>query len=199
MNASNPTYDFLKEIRIALVTGVTLLLLLCGLYPLLVWGISQALFPWQASGSIIESQGAPIGSALLGQVFTAAKYFHSRPSNAGGGYDATSSGGSNLGQTSKTLMDSIQARGTHYRLENGLAADAIIPADAVNSSASGLDPEISLENALLQISRVAKERKMEASQVERLLRDQYHGPSFGFLGEGGVNVLKLNLELDKQR
>ncbi len=204
-------YNLCREIRTALIAGVTLMLLLCAIYPLAVWGLSQAIFPWHARGSLIlsglsgpsdgsgsKAAGTPIGSALLGQVFQSPQYFHSRPSNAGSGYDATSSGGSNLGETSKTLMDSIQARVNRYRSENGLAAETPIPADAVTSSASGLDPEISPDNALLQAPRVAKARGLDSAEVSRMVQAHVRGRDLGFLGDPGVNVLLLNLDLDKR-
>lgn len=198
---SEGTYGLWKETRTALIAGVTLMLLLCAGYPLAVWGLSQAVFPHQARGSLIHSQqggATPVGSALLGQAFRSREYFHSRPSNAGGGYNAAASGGSNLGPTSKALMDSIRARIDRYRAENGLAAGTPIPADAVTASASGLDPEISLDNALLQASRVAKARGMDPSDMERMVRARLRGRDLGILGEPGVNVLLLNLDLDKR-
>ena len=169
----------------------------CGLYPLVVTGLGQLLFPAQANGSLIlDSQGAVLGSRLIGQNFTADKYFHSRPSAAGNGYDANSSGGSNLGPTSQKLNDSIAQNLADYRSSNGLATNAPVPADAVTSSASGLDPHISPLNAGLQVARVAKARGWPVERVQGLVAQHTDRPGLGFLGEAGVNVLELNLALD---
>ncbi len=169
----------------------------CGLYPLVVFGLAQALFPDKANGSlIVDEKGVVRGSRLLGQQFTADKYFHSRPSAAGNSYDATSSGGSNLGPTSKKLADSIAQNVADYRAQNGLATNTPVPADAVTASGSGLDPHISRRNAELQTPRVAKARGLSEDQVRDLLRQNTAGPDLGFLGEPGVNVLTLNLALD---
>ncbi len=186
-----------KEIRTSVLATLALAALLCGLYPLAVWAAGGLLFPSQSRGSIVlDAQGKPIGSDLLGQTFVAAKYFHARPSAAGAGYDAAGSGGSNLGQTSRKLMDSLVARVEAYRKENALGPDILIPGDAVTASASGLDPEISLANALLQAPRVAQARGLSADQVSALVGKHLRGRSLGFLGEPGVNVLRLNLALD---
>lgn len=169
----------------------------CGLYPLVVFGISQALFRDKANGSLIVAKDGTIrGSELLGQQFTADKYFHSRPSAAGNGYDATSSGGSNLGPTSKKLADSIAQNIADYRSQNGLGTNDAVPADAVTASGSGLDPHISVRNAELQAPRVAKVRNLAVEKVLGLVRHNIDGPNLGVLGEPGVNVLKLNLALD---
>src|SRR6266496_3470952 len=136
---------FLSEVRGAVMGTVVLAVVLCGLYPLAVWGIGQALFREKANGSlIVDKDGTVRGSRLLGQNFTADKYFHPRPSAAGNGYDASSSGGSNLGPTSQKLNDAIKDRIDSYRKENGLKEDDSVPADAVTTSGSGLDPHISL-------------------------------------------------------
>ena len=170
----------------------------CGLYPLVVYGLGQALFHDKANGSlIVDARGTVRGSRLLGQQFTGEKYFHSRPSAAGNGYDATSSGGSNLGPTSQKLRDSIAQNISDYRSQNGLATNAPVPADAVTASASGLDPHISPANAALQISRVAKARGLSADAVVALVRQSTDHRDFGLLGEDGVNVLTLNLALDR--
>lgn len=189
--------SILKELKTSALATVAFALLLCGLYPLAVWSVGGLLFPAQSRGSLLaDSQGRIVGSALLGQTFTSARYFHSRPSAAGSGYDASGSGGSNLGQTSQKLMDSLKARAEAYRKENSLEAGALIPGDAVTASASGLDPEISLANAMLQAPRVARERGLSAEQVARLVRKHLRGRDLGFLGEPGVNVLRLNLAMD---
>jgi len=168
----------------------------CGIYPLIVFGIGQALFAGKANGSLIVDRGTVVGSKLIGQNFSAGKYFHPRPSAAGNGYDSTSSGGSNLGPTSQKLADSIKQNVADYRTQNGLAANAPVPADAVTGSASGLDPHISAENAQLQAPRVAKARGLKVEDVMALIA-QYTDPAdLGFLGDPGVNVLRLNLALD---
>ena len=147
---------FLKELWTSIVATVVLCLVVSGLYPVLIWGVGQLLFPDQANGSLVQNNGQIVGSRLLAQGFSGAKYFHPRPSDAGTGYDPLSSGGSNLGPTSQKLMDGIKANVAQYREENGLPADAMVPVDAVTASGSGLDPHISLRNAQLQIARVAK-------------------------------------------
>jgi K+-transporting ATPase ATPase C chain len=134
---------------------------------------------------------------LLGQQFTADKYFHSRPSAAGNGYDATSSGGSNLGPTSQKLADAIAQNVADYRAQNSLATNAPVPADAVTASGSGLDPHISLQNAGLQTPRVAKARGLSDAKVRELIQQNCDKPDLGFVGEPGVNVLMLNLALDQ--
>ena len=187
-----------QEMRSALGVTVMLALVCCGLYPLVVFGLSQALFPQKANGSlIIASDGTVRGSRLLGQQFTGEKYFHSRPSAAGNGYDATSSGGSNLGPTSQKLRDSIAQNISDYRAQNGLSTNALVPADAVTASASGLDPHISPENARLQALRVAKARGLSVDQVHALIAQYTQQPDLGVLGDPGVNVLELNLALDQ--
>lgn len=169
----------------------------CGIYPLVVFGISQALFRDKANGSLmVDSTGTIRGSQLLGQQFTADKYFHPRPSAAGKGYDATASGGSNLGPTSTNLYSSIAQNISDYRAQNGLGTNDEVPADAVTASASGLDPHISMRNAELQAPRVAKERGMALEKVLELVHSNTDGPDLGILGEAGVNVLKLNMALD---
>ena len=147
--------------------------------PVLIWGVGQLLFPHQANGSLVENNGQIVGSELLAQGFSGAKYFHPRPSDAGTGYDPTSSGGSNLGPTSQKLIDGIKANVAQYRQENGLAADAVVPADAVTASGSGLDPHISLQNAQLQIPRVAKERGL-SEEVVRARSHQSDRQSFAW-------------------
>jgi K+-transporting ATPase ATPase C chain len=187
------------EVKQSLLVTVVMVALLCGAYPFLVWGVGNVLFPAKAMGSLLGKEDAPIGSSQLAQGFSSAKYFRSRPSAAGAGWDAASSSGSNLGQTSQKLMDSVKARVEAYRKENGMAADAKVPADAVMASGSGLDPEISLANALLQAPRVARERGLPAEQVDALVHRHLRGRSLGILGEPGVNVLRLNLALDQMK
>jgi potassium-transporting ATPase KdpC subunit len=187
----------INETLRSIAATIVFAIILCGLYPVVVWGAGQLLFPHQANGSLIMSKDGKItGSEWLAQNFSSAKYFHPRPSAAGTGYDASSSGGTNLGPTSQKLMDSVKAAIAQYRTDNGLAADTLVPADAVTSSASGLDPHISVKNAKLQTARVAKERKLDAAQVAALVEKFTDKPSLGILGDAGVNVLKLNLALD---
>ena len=169
----------------------------CGLYPLVVFGISQVLFHDQANGSLIVGKDGTIhGSRLLGQQFTADKYFHPRPSAACNGYDAASSSGSNLGPTSQKLNDAIVQRIADYRAQNNLATNAPVPADAVTASGSGLDPHISLRNAELQTPRVAKARSLGEDKVRELVHANTDSADLGILGDPGVNVLALNLALD---
>jgi K+-transporting ATPase ATPase C chain len=177
-----------------------LIVLLCGVYPLVVWGIAQAVFPTQANGSLItNAAGTVIGSELIGQSFTDARYFHPRPSAAGNGYDGTSSGGSNFGPLSQKLIDQVTQRVADYRALNGVHSSMAIPADAVTASASGLDPHISLANARLQAPRVAEARNISIDRVHSFVEGATVGRAFGILGEPGVNVLMLNLALDKER
>jgi len=189
--------NIIIDIKNSIITTIVLAIILCGLYPLAVWGVGQALFSHQANGSLITTKdGTVLGSELIGQNFTSDKYFNSRPSAAGTGYDATSSGGTNLGPTSQKLNDSIKAAVDAYRKQNGLAADAAVPADAVTSSGSGLDPHISVQNAVLQTPRVAKARNLSPDQVASLVQKYTDGRDLGIFGEPRVNVLKLNLALD---
>lgn len=189
--------ELFSEFRQAILGTLVLTLVCCGLYPLVVFGVAQLAFREAANGSIImDKDGTIRGSKLLGQGFTGPKYFHSRPSAAGNGYDPTSSGASNLGPTSQKLNDAIKDRIAAYRAENGLKETDPVPADAVTSSGSGLDPHISVRNAELQTPRVANERGMKESQVQELVKRYTDTPDFGFLGEPGVNVLRLNLALD---
>ena len=190
---------WMQELKISLLVTIMTLVLLCGVYPLVVWGVSQAAFSGRANGSLISREGIVVGSELLGQNFAAERYFHPRPSAAGNGYDAANSSGSNLGPTSQKLFDAIKERVAAYRKENGLGEGTLIPADAVTASGSGLDPEISPANARLQIARVAHARGWEASKLEALVKTHTRGRFLGILGEPGVNVLKLNLALDETK
>jgi len=189
---------FLAEIKTSILVTVVFAVLLCGVYPLAVWAGAQAFFPEKANGSLVtDKSGAVRGSLLLAQSFTSDKCFQPRPSAAGTGYDATSSGGTNFGPTSQKLNDSIKAAVIAYRTANGLAADAPVPADAVTSSGSGLDPHISLANAGLQAARVAKARGLPVSQVQALVAQIARDRDWGIFGEPVVNVLQLNLALDR--
>jgi potassium-transporting ATPase KdpC subunit len=189
--------EFFSEIRGAVFATVVLAIVCCGLYPLVVFGISQAFFHDKANGSLIlDTDGAVRGSKLLAQGFTADKYFHPRPSAAGNGYDAASSGGSNLGPTSQKLNDAIKDRVGAYRKENGLKEDESVPADAVTASGSGLDPHISLRNADLQLPRVAKARAVSEEKLRELIKQNTDARDLGLLGDPGVNVLSMNRALD---
>lgn len=187
-----------KEIVVSTLATVVFVIVLCGIYPLIVWGAGQLMFSHQANGSLIPGpDGKVLGSELLGQNFSGAKYFHPRPSVAGAnGYDAANSSGSNLGPTSQKLIDAVKQRVADYRKENNLAENALVPGDAVTASGSGLDPHISVKNALLQAPRVAKERGVTVEAVRALIDKHTDKPQFGFLGDAGVNVLPLNLALD---
>jgi K+-transporting ATPase ATPase C chain len=189
--------ELLQEIKVSLLATLALVVILCGLYPLVVWGIAQVAFPRQANGSLVEVRGKIVGSGLLAQNFSGPQYFHPRPSAAGEvGYDGAGSGGSNLGPLSQKLTDQVKERVAIYRTENNLPAATLVPADAVTASGSGLDPHLSLRNAEMQAPRVAQARKLNADKIKRLMQDFTDGPDLGFLGEPGVNVLRLNLALD---
>ena len=189
--------DFFAEFRPAILATLVLAVVCSGLYPLVVFGISQMLFHDKANGSlIVDPDGTVRGSKLLGQNFTDAKYFHPRSSAAGNGYDAANSGASNLGPTSEKLKNAINDRIEAYRKENSLTNSESVPAGAVTASGSGLDPHISVRNAELQTPRVAKTRGLSEDKVRELVRQNTEGRNLGFLGEPGVNVLGLNLALD---
>jgi potassium-transporting ATPase KdpC subunit len=188
----------LKESRAAVAATLVLALTCCGLYPAAVTVVAQLAFRDKANGSlIVDKAGVIRGSALLGQGFKGPGYFHPRPSAAGNGYDPTSSSGSNLGPTSQKLADNLVQGLAAYRDENGMATNAVVPADAVTASASGLDPHISPANAALQAARVAKARGLARGVVDKMIRDFTDGPDLGLFGDPGVNVLRLNLALDE--
>jgi K+-transporting ATPase ATPase C chain len=187
--------NLFKHIYPAAALTIVLTVLLGIIYPFAVIGLSYLLFSEKARGSLIQREGRVMGSRLIGQPFSGAGYFHSRPSAAGYGYDATASGGSNLGPTSKELFqEKVNARVRELRDENPTAE---IPVDLVTSSGSGLDPHISPAGAEFQVPRIARERKMSEEQVRRLVDDHTEGRQFGVLGEPRVNVLELNLGLDR--
>jgi K+-transporting ATPase ATPase C chain len=163
-------------------------------YPLLVTGLSQLLFPKQANGSLIERDGQVVGSRLIAQGFSGDKYFHPRPSAAGNGYDPTASGGSNLGPTNQALVTRVQQDVAKWQQENPGAA---VPADLVTASGSGLDPDISPAGAEFQVARVAQARGMNVEDVRRIVAKHTQARQWGILGEPRVNVLELNLELDR--
>lgn len=184
--------DLTSAVRPALVLTLLFALLLGLAYPAALTGIGQLAFPHEANGSLIREGSRVIGSELLAQRFESARYFHPRPSAAGAGYEANNSYGSNLGPTSQALHDRVKADVEKL----GTSPDASRPADLVTTSASGLDPHISPEAALFQISRVAQARGIEIGAVRRLVADHVETPLFGFLGEPRVNVLLLNRALD---
>jgi len=188
---------FVRQLRPALLVAIVLTVICGVIYPLLTTGIGQVAFNDKANGSLIEQDGVVVGSKLIGQTFTAAQYFHSRPSAAGGGYDGSQSSGSNLGPTSQELIDAVTERVSVYRAENDLGADVAVPVDAVTASASGLDPDISIANARLQAPRVANERGVSLTTVLSLVDTYTDGRKLFVLGEPGVNVLELNLALDR--
>ena len=189
----------LRDLRTTVIAFAAFSALLGLAYPAAITGIAQIAFERQADGSVIERDGEPVGSSLVGQGFTGAHYVHPRPSAAGAdGYDAAGSSGSNLGPTSQVLVDRVSQDVDRVRRENALGADVEIPVDAVTTSASGLDPHISPANAQLQIARVARERSITEADVRRLLDKFTDSSTLGVFGEPRVNVLKLNLALDEE-
>jgi len=189
----------LTEFGRSIVATLFFAVILCGLYPLIVYGAARVLFPYQAKGSLLVDKSSAVrGSALLAQNFTGAQYFHPRPSAAGAnGYDATSSSGSNLGPTSSNLVANITQNIATYRSDNNLATNAPVPADAVTASGSGLDPHISVANAELQIPRVAKARGISEDRVRQLVKQNTTSRDLGVFGEPRVNVMTLNFALDQ--
>ncbi len=187
----NITRNLVVAIRMTIATT----LLLGIVYPLVVTGIAQAVFPHNANGQLIERNGTIVGSHIIGQAFSSPGYFRGRPSAAGTGYDAANSGGTNLGPTNKKLIEAVKTSVDAARKEN---ASAAVPVDLVTSSASGLDPHLSPASAAFQVARVARERGVSAADVQRLVDGHTEGPQLGFLGEPVVNVLELNLALDEQ-
>jgi K+-transporting ATPase ATPase C chain len=186
--------DVKKNLLISIWMTLATTLLLGIIYPLVVTGLAQLLFPAKANGELIVRDGKTVGSRLLGQPFTSPGYFHSRPSAAGAaGYDGTASGGSNLGPTNKALLDRVSASAQSLQAEN---PQAPIPIDLVTASGSGLDPHISPAAADFQIPRVARERGMSEAALRALVKKHTEGRQYGFLGESRINVLELNLELD---
>ena len=189
----------MKTTIIAIRAAIVTIMLTGLIYPFVMTGLAQALFPWRANGSLItDEKGQVIGSELIGQSFANPAYFHSRPSAAGEkGYDATASGGSNLGPTSKKLQDRIHEDIKRLQEENP-GATGPIPAELVTASASGLDPHLSPEAMLWQVPRVAKARSVASDRVEAIIESNVEGRTFGILGEPRVNVLLVNLALDRQ-
>lgn len=185
-----------RQLRPAIVLTVIIMVLTGLAYPALVTGLAQLLFPGQANGSLVTVNGQVIGSALIGQRFAGAQYFHSRPSAAGAGYDDTLSGGTNLGPTSAKLADTLVAGAVDSAVKLDGAVKGSVPADLATSSGSGLDPHISPASAFLQVSRVARARGLDTAVVHALVERHVEGRQWGFLGEPRVNVLLLNLALD---
>lgn len=198
----------LVSLFVPAITTAIWFIILCGvIYPLLTTVVANVIFPHQAQGSLITVNGKVIGSELIAQNFTAPKYFHPRPSattktgttDKPQPYNAAQSGASNYGPTNKKLIDGVKDAVAAYRKENGLAANVLVPVDAVTASGSGFDPDISIANANLQAPRVAKARNIPLSDVQKLVKQNTQGRQFGFLGEPRVNVLKLNLALDQSK
>ena len=202
----------MKHLRPALLLTLFFVLVTGLAFPAVVTGIAQVVFPRQANGSLVTQSGKVVGSEIIGQSFAKPEYFHPRASAAGGGYDASNSSGTNLGPTSDKLVngvhdpknpsgdfDGVKDLAQKYRAENGLAADAVLPADAVTRSASGLDPHISPRNAALQADRVAKARNIDVAKVKGLVAECTDPAFVGVFGDPGVNVLRLNRALDAAR
>ncbi|MGE5144763.1 MAG: potassium-transporting ATPase subunit KdpC [Acidobacteriota bacterium] len=185
-----------NQLRPAIVVTVLLMLITGILYPGLVTAVAQLVFPHQANGSLVERNGQEIGSALIGQRFARAEYFHARPSAAGAGYDDTLSTGTNKGPTDRKLADTLIAAAVDSEVRLDGAVKGRIPADLVTSSGSGLDPHISPAAAELQVARVARARGLDSAVVQALVARHTEGRQFGFFGEPRVNVLLLNLALD---
>lgn len=192
--------SLLHELRTSLLLTALLALLVGGIYPALVWGAAQLLFPAAANGSLVrDADGTVRGSALLAQSFTGDRYFHSRPSAAGTGYDAAASSGSNLGPTSRKLAEAIAADVAAYRARHRLPAGSPVPADAVTRSGSGLDPDISPANAALQADRIARARGLSPERIRALIGQHTAAPDWAVFGEPRVNVFLLNRALDALR
>lgn len=183
-----------RQLRAAVILTLALCIITGLIYPGVVTGLAQLLFPGRANGSLVEAHGRVVGSALIGQSFTRPEYFHPRPSAAGTGYDATASGGTNTGPTDSSLATHIAARVDTIHRTDGTSGP--VPSDMVTASGSGLDPDISPANALLQVARVARARGVSAAAVRALVEHHVEGRQFDIFGEPRVNVLALNLALD---
>lgn len=186
----------MRDLWIAAKVTVVLTALTGIVYPILVFALAHMIFPWQAAGSLVMRDGRVVGSALIGQSFHQQRYFHGRPSAAGAGYDAASSGATNLGPTNTALVENVKTRMDKVLEQNPGTRASDVPIDLVTASASGLDPEISPAAAEIQAARVAKARGLSAQVVRRLIRDNTRPRLLRVFGEPGVNVLKLNLALD---
>jgi K+-transporting ATPase ATPase C chain len=186
-----------NQLRPAIVVTIVLMVITGLLYPGLVTGLAQVLFPRQANGSLITANGTVVGSEKIGQRFARAEYFHSRPSAAGAGYDDTLSAGRNKGPTDLQLADTLIAQAVDSAVKLDNAVKGRIPSDLVTASGSGLDPHISPASALLQVTRVARARGVDSAAVRALVERHMEGRQFGFFGDPRVNVLLLNLELDR--
>lgn len=184
-----------KNILISILMTIATTVLFGFIYPLAVTGLAQLLFPHKANGQLIEKDGAVAGSAIIGQGFFSAAYFHSRPSTAGNGWDAANSGGSNLGPTNQKLIERVKSDVATAQAEN---PGTPVPIDLVTTSASGFDPHITPASAEFQLTRVAKARGISQDQLRALVAKHTQGRQWGFLGEQRVNVLELNLDLDRQ-
>lgn len=187
-----------NQIRPAILATLVLMVITGALYPAVVTGLAQALFSRQANGSLVEVGGRVVGSELIGQPFAGAAYFHPRPSAAGSGYDGTASAGTNKGPTDRKLADTLVARSVADAMANDGATKGRVPADMATRSASGLDPHISPASAALQTARVARARGVDAARVRALVARHTEGRTLGLLGEPRVNVLMLNLALDRE-
>ncbi|HEX7876815.1 MAG TPA: potassium-transporting ATPase subunit KdpC [Sphingobium sp.] len=188
------TKDILSSFRPAIAMTLLFALLLGLAYPLALTGVGQAIFPAEANGSLVEENGKIIGSALIGQGFSGDRYFHSRPSAAGKGYDGLASSGSNLGPTSKALVERVEQ---DIKSNQTASPGRPVPSDLVTASASGLDPHISADAAFFQVDRIAKARGLAPAQVHALVKVNIERPILGFLGERQVNVLEINRRLDR--
>ena len=190
--------SFLRQLAPAVIV-LAVFTVICGvIYPLVVTGIGQVAFKSAANGSIMHVDGQAVGSRLIGQSFADPKYFHPRPSAAGAGYDGLASSGSNLGPNNADLLAAVATRVTAYRTENALTDGQLVPVDAVTASASGLDPEISVANARLQARRVAKVRGLDIDVVLTAIDAHTVTRPLGILGDPGVNVLAVNIDLDSK-
>ena len=183
-----------KNLWISIAMTVVTTVLLGLIYPLVVTGLAQLIFPHKANGQLIVKDGKMIGSSIIGQGFSGPQYFHPRPSAAGNGYDAANSGGTNLGPTNQKLLDRVKGDVAAAQTEN---PGAMVPIDMVTTSASGFDPHITPANAEFQLARVAKVRGINPEQLRALVTKHTEGRQLGFLGEPRVNVLELNLDLDE--
>lgn len=186
-----------EQFRPAVVSVISLTLLTGCIFPLVLFALGRLLYPSQAAGSLVTRDGEVIGSRLIGQDFARPEYFHPRPSAAGTGYDGTSSGGTNFSPSSGKLIERVRQLAEDYRRSNGLPPDATVSVDAVTCSGSGLDPNISPENAALQLPRVARARRLSEDVIGRLLASHTQGRQLGFMGNPRVSVFDLNLALDQ--